>query len=201
MTRGRAFYMGKIGVQQEKIISKRDPAARPVLEGAGEIPEAAPAAPREKPGSTLRERLAHVRELNGGRPLPGEAGALPVIPGVPPEDMPVLLRLLASPEGTTAALTGLALGMSKSLAHEYLTALRDHNIAKLTGGGRGSRFRRCWPEPQRYTTIEALAQAVHDGLVEATPEQREILEQAWQIAHGPHLTLVPPLKQSEGDAS
>lgn len=36
-SRGRAFYMGKIGTQQEKIIAHRDPVARPVLEGAGEI--------------------------------------------------------------------------------------------------------------------------------------------------------------------
>jgi hypothetical protein len=119
--------------------------------------------------------------------------------------MGVLLRLLESPEGTTAALAGVALGKSKSLAHEYLTALRDHNIAKLTGGGRGSRFRRCWPEPaaepQKYTTLEALAELVHDGVVQADDEQREILEQVWQVAHRPRLTLVPPLGQSEGNAS
>jgi hypothetical protein len=60
-SRGRAFYMGKLCEQQEKIIARRDPAARPVLEGAGEVTAPAPDAPRERPGSALRERLAHVR--------------------------------------------------------------------------------------------------------------------------------------------
>ena len=106
----------------------------------------------------------------------------------------MLLRLLAAPEGTTAALAGLALGKSKSLAHEYLTALRDRNIAKLTGGGRGSRFRLIQPDPahrpQAYTTIEDLADAVHDGLVDAGDDARQVLEEVWQIAHRPHLTVV-----------
>ena len=127
-----------------------------------------------------------------------------MVPGVPPEDMPVLLRLLASPEGTTAALAGQALGKSKSLAHEYLTALRDRNIAQLTGGGRASRFRLArhdppaGPEASAYTTIAELAEAVHDGLVPGvTGEQREVLEQVWQIAHRPRLTVL----QGGGDAS
>jgi len=82
-SRGRAFYMGKIGAQQDKIIARRDPAARPALEGAGEITATAPTSPQEQPGSALRERLAHIRELNEGRPLPAGPGALPVVPGVP----------------------------------------------------------------------------------------------------------------------
>jgi hypothetical protein len=207
LARGRSFWMGSIGEQQRLIISRRDPARRPVLAGAGAAPASAPAAPREHPGSGLRERLAHVREQNEGRPLPVATGAPPVVPGVPPHDMQVLLRLLAAPEGTTAALAGVALGKSKSLAHEYLTALRDHNIARLTGGGRGSRFRLCRAgpepvaEPRQYMTIEALAELVLSGVVAADDEQREILEQAWQAAHGrphgeqaaharPHLTIL-----------
>jgi hypothetical protein len=207
--RGRGFYIGRIGDQQREIISKRDPAARPVLEGAGSAPDTTPeAAPQKQAGSALRERLAHVRELNedrrpllAGAPTPG---ALPVVSGVPPEDMPVLLRLLASPEGTTAALAGRALGKSKSLAHEYLTALRDHGTARLTGGGRASRFRLgrheppAGPEASAYTTIAELAEAVHDSLVPGvTGEQREVLEQVWQIAHRPRLTVL----QGGGDAS
>ena len=127
-----------------------------------------------------------------------------MVSGVPPEDMPVLLRLLASPEGTTAALAGRALGKSKSLAHEYLTALRDHGTARLTGGGRASRFRLgrheppAGPEASAYTTIAELAEAVHDSLVPGvTGEQREVLEQVWQIAHRPRLTVL----QGGGDAS
>lgn len=200
LQRGRTFYIGKLRDQQQ-IIARRDPAARPVLEGAGEITETAPAAPEELGGSALRERLAQVRELNEGRPFPAGAGngallggTLPAVPGVPSEDMPVLLRLLADPEGTTAALAGLALGKSKSLAHEYLTALRDRNIAKLTGGGRGSRFRLVRPEPaqnpQPYTTLEDLAEAVRNGLVEADDDARAVLEEVRRIASQPLLTVV-----------
>ena len=45
LARGRGFYIGRIGDQQREIISKRDPAARPVLEGAGRSrpPEPLPA--------------------------------------------------------------------------------------------------------------------------------------------------------------
>jgi hypothetical protein len=135
-----------------------------------------------------------VQAQNQDHPHPAARGPLPVVPGVPPEDMAVLLRLLAAPEGTTAALAGLALGKSKSLAHEYLTALRDRNIAKLTGGGRGSRFRliqqETAPRPQAYTTIEDLADAVHDGLVEADDDARQVLEEVRRIARRPHLTVV-----------
>jgi hypothetical protein len=75
--------MGKIGAQQDKIIARRNPAARPVLEGAGQITAPAPSAPPEQPGSSLRERLAHARELNERRPLPAGTGTLPAVPGVP----------------------------------------------------------------------------------------------------------------------
>ena len=119
---------------------------------------------------------------------------------MPPEAVAVLMRLLAAPEGTTASAAGLALGKSKSSALDYLTALRDQGIAEKTGGGRGSRFRLVRAEPsaeppaaaesRSYTTIEALAQAVHDGLVDASDEQRAVLEQAWQVANHPRLTLL-----------
>jgi hypothetical protein len=75
LSRGRAFSMGKIGAQRETIIFRRDPAGRPVLEGAGEVTAPAPAASREQSGSGLRERLARARELNEGRPLPSCRGA------------------------------------------------------------------------------------------------------------------------------
>ena len=194
--RGRTFYIGTLRDQQQKIIARRDPAARPALEGAGEIAAPALAAPREQAGSGLRERLAHVRELNEGRPLPAARGALPVVPGVPSEAVPVLMRLLGSAGGTTASAAGLAIGKSKSVAHEYLTALRDHGIAEKTGGGRGSRFRLTRPdlaavtEPRPYLTLEALAQFVVDGLVDADDEQRAVLEKAHDLIRRKRLTLV-----------
>jgi DNA-binding IclR family transcriptional regulator len=85
--------------------------------------------------------------------------------------------------------------MSKSAAHRYLSALREAGVVETTGAGRAIRWRLAGAtsaaaQPQPYTTIEALAQAVHDGLVDATDEQREVLEQAWQIAQRPRLTLL-----------
>jgi DNA-binding transcriptional ArsR family regulator len=196
-SRGRSFYIGSLGEQQAKIIARRDPAARPVLEGAGEIAASAPALPQEQPGSGLRERLAHARELNEGRPVPSGAplgAALPVIDGVPPEIAAGLVRVLAG-DSLPASAAGQALGMSKSAAHRYLAALREAGVVETTGTGRAIKWRlvrSASAAAQRgtYTTIEALAQLVHDDVVQAEPEQREILEQAWQIAHRPHLTVL-----------
>jgi hypothetical protein len=195
-SRGRGFYMGKIGEQREKIIARRDPAARPALKGAGETTAPAPAAPRERAGSALRERLAHVREQNKGRPLPAGSGALPEVPGVPPEATAVLARLLAGGP-LSASEAGLAIGVSKPTAKRYMAAMRDAGAVMMTGGGRGSRWRLtrpalpAAPEMDRYTTIAELAEAAHDGLVPGmTDEQREVLEQVWQIAHRPRLTVI-----------
>jgi DNA-binding transcriptional ArsR family regulator len=194
LARGRGFYIGRIGDQQQEIISKRDPAARPVLEGAGVAPETAP---RERPGSALRERLAKVQALNEDRPLPAGAppgAALPVVSGVPPEIAAGLVRVLAG-GALPASAAGQALSMSKSAAHRYLSALREAGVVETTGAGRAIKWRLvsatpAAAQPQPYTTIEALAQAVHDGLVDATGEQREVLEQAWQITQRPRLTLL-----------
>jgi hypothetical protein len=201
--RGRTFYIGNLRDQRDKIVARRDPSARPVLEGAGEITEAAPAAPREQPGSGLRERLAHVRELNEGRPLP--AGALPVAPGVPPEVMAVLYPLLASGR-TSATAVGLRLGVSKTTAHGYLAAMRDYGFAEVAGAGRSSGWQltarpevpeqmreplRQYATASQYTTLEDLAQAVHDGLVETDDETRSVLEEVRRIAGRKRLSLVP----------
>jgi hypothetical protein len=199
LARGRGFYIGRIGDQQREIISKRDPAARPVLEGAGEVTAPAPAAPREQPGSALRERLARVHALNEDRPAPVRHHR--PVPGVPPEVMPVLMDLLAAPEGTTAGLAAQAIGKSKSSAHNYLTALRDQGLAEAYGGGRGSRFRLTRPagaDPaeRKYQTFADLADAAHDGRVpDLADDQQELLEQVWQIVHRPNLRLV----EGEGD--
>jgi hypothetical protein len=190
--RGRTFWMGKIGVQRDKIVSSRDPAARPVLAGAGEVTAPTPAAPEEQPGNALRERLAHARELNEGRPLPARTGPLPVVPGVPPAVVAIVIPMLASGR-TSASAVGLALGISKTAAFRHLSAMRDYGLAEQAGAGRGAGWRLAAQQmdtgPQ-YTTIEDLAQAVHDGLVEADDEQRAVLEQALEIASRPRLTLL-----------
>jgi hypothetical protein len=190
--RGRAFYMGKIGAQQEKIIARRDPAARPVLEGAGEVTAPAPAAPRAQVGSALRERLAHARKLNEGRPLPAGTGALPAVPGVPPEIVASLIRVLSSGP-LSAAAAGLALGMSKSAAHRHLAALNKAGVAeKARGAGRSAGWQLASPRPAppQYTTLEDLAEAVHQGLVEADDDARSVLEEVRRIAARPRLTLL-----------
>ena len=193
LARGRGFYIGRIGDQQREIISKRDPAARPVLEGAGEVTAPAPDAPREHAGSGLRERLAHVRELNEGHPPPAAPRAIPAVTGVPPEAVAGLVRVLArSP--LSAAAAGLALGMSKSAAHRHLAALHHAGVVeKARGGGRSAGWQLTGQDatPPAYTTIAQLAEAVHDGLVpDVSDEQREVLEQVWQIAHRLRLTLL-----------
>jgi DNA-binding transcriptional ArsR family regulator len=200
LARGRSFWMGSIGEQQRLIISRRDPALRPVLAGAGTAPAPAPAAPQEQAGSVLRERLAHVREQNEGHPLPAGTGTLPVVPGVPPEAVAVLMRLLARGP-LSASEAGLAIGVSKPTAKRYMAALRDAGAVTMTGGGRGSRWRPSGPVPpaaasaspevERYTTLAELAEAAHDGRVPGmTGEQRELLEQVWQIGHRPRLTVI-----------
>ena len=137
LARGRGFYIGRIGDQQREIISKRDPAARPVLEGAGVAPETAP---RERPGSALRERLAKVQALNEDRPLPAGAppgGALPVVPGVPPEIAAGLARVLAG-GALPASAAGQATGHVEVGRPPYLSALREAGVVETTGAGRPS---------------------------------------------------------------
>jgi len=206
LQRGRSFYIGKLGEQRDKIISKRDPAARPVLQDTSQIEVTAPVTSWEQPGSGLRERLAHVRQLNDRRPPgPASTGPLPVVPGVPPEVMAVLHPILASGR-TSAAAVGLRLGVSKTTAHGYLAAMRQYGIAEVTGSGRSSGWqltqRPQMPEPMReppgqyattaqYATLEDLAQAVHDGLVDADKDARTVLEQVRWIAGRKRLSAVP----------
>ena len=90
-----------------------------------------------------------------------------------------------------------------------------------TGGGRSTRWHRADtatpgparpdlapedpPGPAAYVTVEALADAVHDGLVDVDDDTRAVLEQARQIrdrqrAGRPHLTVVhPPEEDAAGD--
>ena len=106
------------------------------------------------------------------------------------------------------------------MALEYLSLLRDRGIAITAGGGRSTRWHRAAtppgparsgpapedpPAPPAYVTVEALADAVHDGLVDVDDDTRAVLEQARQIrdrqgAARPHLTVVhPPEEDAAGD--
>ena len=167
--------------------------------------------------SEMRARLAAARERNEAAP-----GSAPVrhrpVPGVPPRGDGGADAAAGAPRRAPRRRRGLAIGKSKTVAYEYLTALRDRGIAELTGGGPNSRYRLAAEpvhEPRqepgqaekspRYLTIEALAEAVHAGLVDADEATREVLEKVWEIEHRPawpHLTVVPPLPDQarEGDA-
>ena len=173
----------------------------------------------------LRGRLASITQA-ATQPQPaGPAAPLPpavrIPPGIPPQIGQTLLALLEAPGGTTASAAGLAIGKSKTVALEYLSLLRDRGIAITAGGGRSTRWHRAAaaprgparpgpapedpPAPAAYVTVEALADAVHDGLVDVDDDTRAVLEQARQIrdrqrAVRPHLTVVhPPEEDAAGD--
>ena len=168
--------------------------------------------------SEMRARLAAARALSERTPPAvsrcGQVPATRLPAAVPPAAGQVLLGLLGSPEGTTASAAGMAIGKSKTVAYEYLTALRDQGIAELTGSGPNSRYRLAatpMQEPRQepgqagtspgYLTIQALAEAVHAGLADADEATREVLEKVWEIEHRParpHLTVVPPLPGTPG---
>jgi predicted DNA-binding transcriptional regulator YafY len=119
--------------------------------------------------------------------------------------MAILYPLLASGR-TSATAAGLRLGVSKTTAYEYLAAMREYGFAKVAGGGRSSGWQlrerpevpETMQEPLRqyiaasqYTTLEDLAQAVHDGLVDADDEARGVLEEVRRIAGRKRLSVVP----------
>jgi hypothetical protein len=100
--------------------------------------------------------------------------------------------------------------MSKSSAQRHLSAMRDAGVVERAGRGRTAGWKlagrpeppaaaqpqpyvtvEMLAQPQPYVTVEMLAQLVHDGVIQADGEQREILEQAWQLAHPrPQLTVL-----------
>ena len=224
--RGRTFLLGVPPDELaycKRIVDARKGARRvlpavelTVHEGQEHAPE--PAAPGV---SEMRARLAAARAASERTPpavsRSGQVSATRLPAAIPPAAGQVLLGLLASPEGTTASAAGIAIGKSKWVAYEYLTALKDEGIAELTGAGRGSRFRlaghaayepRLEAEPEQparpaeYLTIQALAEVVHAGLADADEATREVLEKVWEIEHRParpHLTVVPPLPDEAGE--
>jgi hypothetical protein len=76
--------------------------------------------------------------------------------------------------------------MSKSAAHRYLAALLDAGVVEMAGIGKSVKWQvasraAVGAEPPEHVTIEALAQAVHEGLVEASQEQRAVLEDTGEL--------------------
>ena len=210
--RGRTFLLGV--PPDELAYCKRIVDAR---EGTRSALPAVELAPRDRkehapeaaaPGvSEMRERLARAQALNESRP-PARTGTLPVIPGVPPQVTAVLYPLLASGR-TSAAAAGLRLGVSKTTAYEYLAAMRDYGYAELAGGGRSAGWQlpkqpevpehmqerlRQYITVSKYTTLVELAQAVHDGEVDADDDARAVLEEVRRIAARKRFSVVtdPP---------
>jgi hypothetical protein len=84
--------------------------------------------------------------------------------------------------------------------------MREYGFAEVAGGGRSSGWQlsgrpevpgemreplRQYIAASRYTTLEDLAQAVHDGLVEADDDSRGVLEEVRRIAGRKRLSVVP----------
>jgi hypothetical protein len=103
---------------------------------------------RRRPGAPQRKQFLPVDVAIPVGPFAAN-DAPPVMREVPSYVMEVLWRLLAKPEGTTATYVAAAIGTSKTVAWEYLTTLRDQNMATLTGGGRGARWRRTKPPEEQ----------------------------------------------------
>ena len=229
--RGRAFLLGK--PPDELAYIKRLVAARQHLRDWG-IPDMPPLAMDGGQTATaavtdataqdiagMRGRLASITQAAPPPTPPAPPPPAPAAPAVqvplsiPQGDGQTLLRMLAAPDGVTAAAAGEALGKSKSRAADYLKILEGRGIAVRTGSSRASRYRlartaasgqRADPAPPRpdgYVTVEMLADAVHNGLVDVDDDTRAVLEQARQIrdqagTRRPHLTIVP---NPESDAS
>ena len=193
--RGRTFYIGKLRDQQEKIIARRDPAARPALKGAGEVTAPAPAAPREQPGSGLRERLAHVRELNEGHPSPARGSAPGGPRGAPGgrggpgpgagsgarsrPRRPGWPWACPSPPRTGTSRRCMRPGWSRWPRRRPV-----RRVAARRPGCRPSAL-----EPASTPRSRTSPRPCTTAWCEADDEQREVLEQVWQIAHRPRLTL------------
>jgi hypothetical protein len=228
--RGRAFLLGKPPEElayMKRLVETRQhlrdwsiPDLPPlVLDDPGEHENGASGngAPGAPGADAMRARIAAARgETPGNTPAPGNgpgvlgrtggapAGtAYPVIPGVPPQAVAVLMSLLASGR-TSAAAAGLALGISKSAAHRYLQAMREHGHAETTGSGPSAGWQLTGrtqapapgPLPQQYVTLGDLAEAVTEGLVdEVDDDARQLLEQVHDLIRRQRMNLVKGDKQ------
>jgi hypothetical protein len=223
--RGRAFLLGKspeeLAYIKRLVAGRRDLRDWGIpdmpemdLDGGEAVAEAA-AGETKREVTGLRERLAAARDnaaAQSAQPdpamakpeTPAPAVAAPFVLGVPPAAVAQLLRMLGGEGRVSAASAGLALGISKSVAHEYLSAMRDRGLVELDKRGRASGWylaRPAAPEPpgkdaatagetapagrpDGYQTLADLARAVHEGEVDVDDEARDVLARAWAIEQG-----------------
>ncbi len=229
--RGRAFLLGKppdeLAYMKRIVAARRHlrdwsiPGMPPLALDGGHADATAVTDATTQEIADMRGRLASITQAAAQPPPPAAPPAPPpapaarIPPGVPPQIGQTLLGLLEAPGGTTASAAGLAIGKSKTVALEYLSLLRDRGIATKTGGGRSTRWYRTAPAPPApapedpppaYVTVEALADMVHDGLVDVDDDTRAVLEQAREIrdrqrAGRPYLTVVRPPEDAAGDGT
>jgi hypothetical protein len=229
--RGRAFLLGKppdeLAYMKRLVESRRHqrdwsiPDMPALALDGGQAATAAATGTDAQEIAGLRGRLAAITQSAATQPAATAAPRPPaaqIPPGVPPPAFQTLLGLLEAPGGTTGSEAGLAIGKSKTVALEYLSLLRGRGIAATAGGGRATRWYRTAPappgpapdgppSPPAYVTVEALADAVHDGLADVDDDTRAVLEQARQIRDRqrvarPQLTVVrPPEEDAAGDGT
>lgn len=201
--RGRAFLLGKH--PEELAYVKRLVAARKgwrdwsipgsvplVLDGGESAAQAALDSQASEVGG-LRARLAGITRPDGhGEDLDEDEAPQPPV-RLPAVRLPLtipraigdtLLALLAA-GGASSAQAAEALGVSKTVAYEYLAALRTAGIADLNDkGGRGSKFvlaRKHQPQQEQQPAIPGDGE---DG--EAfTPEEVAHLIACWALQDGP----------------
>jgi hypothetical protein len=207
--------------------ARKDTRARRPLPGRELVLDGGQRAAAQSPGtSDMRARLAAAKALSDAQPSPAAAhkpsapvpaARLPL--EIPPADGQRILAMLAGPDGVTSSSAGLAIGKSKTVAYGYLSAFESHGIAVRSGSGPASRYRlasgladddrgaagedeaeRPGPAPPPYITMDALADAVIGGLVDADDATRAVLARAVELRDRPrHLTVVPPAE--DGNAS
>ena len=221
--RGRAFLLGKppdeLAYMKRLVIARqhlRDwsiPDMPPLALDGGQGTTAAVTDATTQQIAGLRGRLASITQAAAPPASPAPPARIPL--AIPQADGQTLLRMLGRPDGVTAKEAGNALGKSKSRAADYLKILEGRGIAVRTGSSRASRYRLARPaasgqkpepapaRPDGYVTVEMLADAVHDGLIDVDDDTRAVLEQARRIrdqatVRRPHLTVVP---NPESDAS
>jgi hypothetical protein len=200
--RGRSFLLGvhpeELAYVKRLVAARKGwrdwsiPNASPLVLDGGESAAAAAVDSQAQEIDGLRARLAGItgRDEDLDEDHDEDLDEAPQPPAVrpPPVRLPLtvpraigdtLLSLLAA-GGTSSAQAAEALGVSKTTALGYLSALRDAGIADLTGGGRGSKFILA----RKHEPQSAVSGDGEDG--EAfTPEEVAQLIACWALQDGP----------------